>query len=385
MWSDKYSPKKIADIKGQEKAVAKIKEWLRNPKKGLLAYGPPGVGKTALAYTIANEMGWEIVEMNASDFRRKGDIQERLVNAALQKSLFNKGKLILVDEVDGLAGRRDMGAASTIAELIKKSKHPVYLTCNNAWANPVKTIRNSVSSVEFVKPKTSDIVFVLERIAKLEGISVDRSLLLQIASSRDMRSSIADFQSLYESGELSKDGVDKLGTRDRTKTIFEALRDVFKAQTVSQASGAFDGLNKRIDEFMLWIDENIQREYVGGDIFRAYEALSKADVFYGRIYRRQDWKLLKHVIAQSTIGVAMAKTRKNEEFIGYRPPTFLLMMGRTRETRAVRKGLLNKIAKATHTSRKRAMEYLQVMRILAKKGELPFELTEGELSFLNYM
>ncbi len=79
LWVEKYRPKKIEDIIGNEEAKATFVEWLkskRRSKKAVLLYGPPGVGKTALVNAAAKEFGFTIIEMNASDTR-----SEKAINA----------------------------------------------------------------------------------------------------------------------------------------------------------------------------------------------------------------------------------------------------------------------------------------------------------------
>ena len=79
LWVEKYRPKKIEDIIGNEEAKATFVEWLKNKrrsKKAVLLYGPPGVGKTALVNAAAKEFGFTIIEMNASDTR-----SEKAINA----------------------------------------------------------------------------------------------------------------------------------------------------------------------------------------------------------------------------------------------------------------------------------------------------------------
>ena len=67
----KYIPKTIKDIFGQEEPVNRLKNFIinfkREKKSSALIYGPSGVGKTCSVYGIANELGNEVIEVNASD------------------------------------------------------------------------------------------------------------------------------------------------------------------------------------------------------------------------------------------------------------------------------------------------------------------------------
>ena len=98
-WCEKYRAKNYTDVKGQELAVDKVKIFLKSfPKKKAVAlHGPPGIGKTSLAYAIAFENDAEILELNASDFRNKAKIAEIVGPASQQKSLFSKNKIIFSD------------------------------------------------------------------------------------------------------------------------------------------------------------------------------------------------------------------------------------------------------------------------------------------------
>jgi DNA polymerase III delta prime subunit len=117
LWVEKYRPKKIADIIGNEEAKTAFVDWLKNKrhtKKAVLLYGPPGVGKTTLVNAAAAEFGFKVIEMNASDTR-----SEKAINAiagpatsfvALDTfSTEIKGSILFLDEVDGIAGNEDRG------------------------------------------------------------------------------------------------------------------------------------------------------------------------------------------------------------------------------------------------------------------------------------
>ena len=90
-WIKKYEPKRLQDIIGQQSNVNKIIDNIRN-NKHVLIYGKAGTGKTSSVYAIANELDYELIEINASDFRNKEQINIVLKNALEQRSIFMKKK-----------------------------------------------------------------------------------------------------------------------------------------------------------------------------------------------------------------------------------------------------------------------------------------------------
>jgi replication factor C large subunit len=123
-WTEKYAPQKVADVVGQKKAVDQFVIWLRSwksGKKAALFHGPAGTGKTSLVEVLGKERNLEIIELNASDYRTASQIKEVLGQSMKQKSLFKKGKIFFIDEIDGLAGREDRGGTGEIIKIIKES------------------------------------------------------------------------------------------------------------------------------------------------------------------------------------------------------------------------------------------------------------------------
>ena len=74
MWSEKYRPKNILDLVGNEEPRKLLVEWFTKWKKGLkpiLLVGPPGIGKTTLANLIAKQFNYDLISLNASDVRNR--------------------------------------------------------------------------------------------------------------------------------------------------------------------------------------------------------------------------------------------------------------------------------------------------------------------------
>jgi len=90
-WIEKYRPKSIKEMIGFESSIiTKIKNFLENfenkimsgklstKERAILLEGPPGVGKTTIVYAIANDLGYSVVELNASDTRTEEAINKKL-------------------------------------------------------------------------------------------------------------------------------------------------------------------------------------------------------------------------------------------------------------------------------------------------------------------
>ncbi len=90
-WAEKYRPKSLADVVGNPTATGQLKLWAQQwldgtpEQKAVLLHGPAGVGKTSTAYALAIDMGWEAIELNASD-QRTADVIERIAGSASRMS-----------------------------------------------------------------------------------------------------------------------------------------------------------------------------------------------------------------------------------------------------------------------------------------------------------
>ena len=110
-------------------------------------------------------------------------------------------------------------------------------------------------------------------------------------------------------------------------------------------------------QLMLWIDENLPKEYTNPEeLAAAYDCLSKADVFLGRIRRWQHWRFLVYANALATAGVATAKKEKYQKFVPYTPTTRILKLWRAKMKYMKRKAIAEKIADKTHISTRKAIQ-----------------------------
>lgn len=114
MWTDLYRPLSVDDLVGNEGVVDQLYEWLKdwddvvirgnkketafrfgakwqdqiNPNaKAALLSGPPGIGKTSAARIVCRQLGYEVLETNASETRNKNSIQNVIGELSSNQSL----------------------------------------------------------------------------------------------------------------------------------------------------------------------------------------------------------------------------------------------------------------------------------------------------------
>ena len=397
-WTQKYKPKTLAEVHGQSAPLTMLKGYLSSfsakRPKGALIYGPPGCGKTCSIHALAAELTLEVVEVNASDRRNKASLEEVLGNAMQQRSLFSEGKLILVDEIDGLSGHQDRGGVAALAKLLSKSAFPVVLTANDPWHKKFSALRRKTTLIKFNTPDHRAIAAVLSRIAEHQGIKADAAHIERLSRrvGGDIRAAICDLQSLTAaSKQLTTEALDALDSRNQLETLPHALLRVFKTTDPQVAWEAFDAISEDLDQCLLWLDENLPAEYEKPlDLHRAYDALSKADIFKGRIRRRQYWRFLVYIRALLTMGVALGKDEKYHKFITYQRPKRLLEIWKAKRFNALRDSISQRIAEHTHTSTRVArldtLPYFRAMfsreNELARQISTTLNLSQEEVAWL---
>ena len=218
----KYTAKSAKDIIGQEEIIVKLKNFIVNfrkeKKNSALIYGPSGTGKTSSVYAIANDLGCEVIEVNASEFRNAEQINLKVGNAIKQQSLFARGKIILVDEIDGLSGHQDRGGIQAIAKLIEGSTYPIILTATSPFDNKFSTLRSKSSLMEFKQLDYLSIFKILKKICDNEKIKYCEDTLKSFArrAAGDARAAINDLQALAQGKmELTKESIEELSGREK--------------------------------------------------------------------------------------------------------------------------------------------------------------------------
>jgi replication factor C large subunit len=393
IFTDKYFPKNFEDFIGNveivDRAIAWANEWKEDKhQKPLFFYGNPGIGKTALAYVLAKEMGWQLFEMNASDLRDKESIEKIAGAATSNSSLFGGKRLILLDEVDGLQSQ-DRGGIGAIVSILKEANNPVILTANDIYADKkIAPLRTAAELLEFKKINYLSIAKRLREICTLEGIEFDEEAVKELAKncSGDFRSALLDVQSL--SPKITMENVKVLSFRERKEKIFPVMTKIFKGHSLKEIREVVDSADVSYETLSLWVEENIPRQYDNIDAATAFDVFSRSDVFNGRIMNRQHWGFLKYSIPLSTVGVSLSRKKDYNFFQPFAFPSILSSLSSSSSKREMRKNVAGKIGEKMHCSRRDIIKELPFFSMLmnnekySKSFTYFFDFEESELAFL---
>ena len=372
-WTERYRPRTLDDVVGNKKAVQSLLTWAKAwesgkppAKRAVILSGKPGCGKTTAAHALAADLGWGVIELNASDTRNADAIRRVATAGALNQTFTDTGefltsdaggrKLIILDEADNIHGTSDRGGIRAILDTIRHTHQPIVLIVNDLYGltrhsssfkTLCQTIRFSGIQARSMKP-------LLRRIAAAEHVEVDEDSLETIAqrASGDLRSAINDLQALAEGRDyIGGDDVDAIGVRDDRISTFDAVRTILKADNTRAARRAASELDETPDFLLLWLSENVPLEYRElPDLARGMEAIARADLFLARATRTQNYRLWAYATDLMTGGVATAKDKEYRFHTRYRFPLWLSTMGRTRGMRQTLRGLTRKLRRHCHTS-----------------------------------
>lgn len=221
----KFVPKTIEDFVDNKDNLEKIIQCI-NKCEPVIVVSPPGTGKTTSAYLVANFLGYTVKEYNASDERKKSDLQE--IKRVVSTKPFSK-ILVLLDECDGIENQNELSS------IIKKSKVPIIATANDKYK--IRELSKVCTLIEFDTPSLQSIAKHIRNLDPNANIKLDT----------DIRSSL---NRTFNGGEKY----------ERKDSDFDKVVDIFRNQ-------------KKVDIDPVWLMDNVSEFFFGSNVIEAIETI----------------------------------------------------------------------------------------------------------------
>lgn len=407
---EKYRAKSLSDLIISQRILDDIIRWLQlwrestPTKRALILYGPPGSGKTTTAMVIAHEAGVPLIEMNASDTRNAEWMKKIALMASMYGDLtqmyqiqvpFNK--IILIDEADNIfEGRNkdsggDSGGLTELSRIVAKTRNPIILTMNEFYdfkrKSAARDIVNNSLAIEFRQfRRKNDLDYrsfrhrLTERLAHIaeeEGLIFRPEIVdLLIERNRDdIRAILNDALGMMPYRDDRNVSMEA-SIRDQPAGIYDVVHTTFKGRNYESTISDLLDKDFTTEDYLMWLDKNLPSEATDvSDLSSAYDILSLADVFVGRVIKKQHFAY-KGYAEEIAAGLFTGISRPNEKYVKYEFPSYIMKMSRLRETREGRRFLSMKLARYTHSGFSRASSNLWFFQHLTADKEKMHYLEE---------
>lgn len=144
-------------------------------------------------------------------------------------------RVLLMDEVDGMAGNEDRGGIQGLIQIIKDSSVPIICMCNDRYNQKIKSLATYCFDLRVTPPKPEQIKGYLKSICFKEGLNVSYETIGNIVRNTDgdLRQAL-NYLSLWSvqnneiTGAVAK-GEDRL-IKDTVLGPWEVVQRVFKQE-----------------------------------------------------------------------------------------------------------------------------------------------------------
>ena len=200
IWVEKYRPKSLSEVVGQEEIVNRLKAYAKAGNlPHLLFAGPAGTGKTTCAIALARDMfkeNWQqnYFELNSSDERGIDVVRTKIKDIArLAPFGGTPFKVIFLDEADNLTSDAQAALRRTMETYTRTSR---FILSANYSSRLIEPIQSRCAVFRFRPLKPDAIKEFLTRIAKEEKLKVteDGIEALVYVAQGDMRRAVNSLQ-----------------------------------------------------------------------------------------------------------------------------------------------------------------------------------------------
>jgi replication factor C large subunit len=361
MWSEVYRPRTVEQMFGNEDARINVIKWLSKWIDGarpLLLVGPSGVGKTTLVKLLALKFDYDLIEMNASDTRNKGDLERLIVPLFNNKSVSGRKMLLFLDEVDGISGREDLGGLEYLIKIMKESTIPVIMAANTQDNAKIKQLSKVCKTVKFSPVPPRILAMFLDYVlgSHDKKLDVEEKKSVIDRSNGDIRALLNNAQAKVAGYDAVADDIAEIDIATAINGYFSSINRLEAVNYISHANATYSdprfGMSadeRRKDKLNAFFSSIVSSRIRYDSIASLLDVLSKVDLVVGRIAKNRRWSLLRYIDYMIAYGLF-----ENSRKLGIKYNQYSMIwsiMAPIFARGQLMKNLLLKFALKTHTSK----------------------------------
>jgi len=248
IWFQKYRPKTIDDCILPQRIKKTFKGFIEKGEiPNLILSGSSGVGKTTIAKALLDEMGYDVLFINASLQRNIDVLRNDITQYASSVSFSGKRKFVILDEADALNPLTQSALRAFMEEFSKNCGFILTVNYINKIMDPIIG-RCSVIDFNIPNDEKNELIkatsIAMARILKNENVDFDKTSLVTIVKNLypNIRKIVNELQKNSVSGKIDLNSI--LNLKEKAiDELFEILR------------------NKKYNDVVQWITINSDIEF----------------------------------------------------------------------------------------------------------------------------
>lgn len=179
IWTEEFRPQNLDEVMGQFIPVNFFKNLGKEDVSKwphFIFQGAPGIGKTTLAWAVANHYNLDIIEINASHYRKVDDMENTIMTIVKQMPSKGKRKIILLDEADGLGTHSQWMLRRYMEEYANVN---IFIFSCNYSSKIIPAIHDRCSEFQFEGLNTDELKKIAINICHTENREVPSDAILE--------------------------------------------------------------------------------------------------------------------------------------------------------------------------------------------------------------
>lgn len=229
LWAEKYRPSTLDDMIISDDTKKMIRDSIAGGNiPNMVLYGSAGTGKTSVCRVIANELGADLLYINASMERSIDVIRDRVTSFSSTVSFSGGPKIVLLDESDGLTSL----AQNSLKGVIEEFTSTRFFFTTNHINKIIDPIRSRCVNIAFKadaaeKPKLASkffkrVCYILDQ----EQVKYQKPVVAELVTKYfpDFRRTLNELQRYSMGGEI--DAGILANTAEQTfRELFSAMKE----------------------------------------------------------------------------------------------------------------------------------------------------------------